>query len=202
MSIHIPENTDISGLGRTPRSGKNRSVGATRARRNQMFTVLDFLPPERRCQNGQIIPAWDKCLEDYQISPPGQARKAEFGLGSLSKSFINKLKATIVKKKPVNAAPVRPVVTGAVGGQAVGSGVWAALFGPVVAAPLITNPSTDGHVVTQAEVDASSKNNCEIGGGTWVPAKFTSSGRKRLGLKRVPSHCQPKAKLSDCGCGE
>ena len=89
MSIHIPENTDISGLGRTPKSGKRRSVGATRARRNPVFTVLDFIPPERRCLNGQIISAYDKCLEDYQISPPGQARKAEFGIGGLSKSFLH-----------------------------------------------------------------------------------------------------------------
>jgi len=99
MSIHIPENTDISGLGRTPKSGKRRSVGATRARRNPVFTVLDFIPPERRCLNGQIISAYDKCLEDYQISPPGQARKAEFGIGGLSKSFLKKLKATVAKKK-------------------------------------------------------------------------------------------------------
>ncbi len=103
MSIHIPENTDIAGLGRMP-----RSVGATRARRNQMFTVLDFIPPERRCRNGEIVPAWDKCLEDYQISPPGQARKAEYGMGGLSKSFTPK---KIFKIRPVAPLITKPEVT-------------------------------------------------------------------------------------------
>ena len=282
MSIHIPENTDISGLGHTPRSGKKRSVGATRARRNPVFTVLDFIPPERRCRNGEIVPAWDKCLEDYQISPPGQARKAEFGIGGLSKSFLTKLKASIVKKKPVNSVPavtatlapgvgpiayaggkgpldltnpiniakakicanrglgfraghgcsgvirpVAPLITKPVnsapahviepkvtltswkainspeykrcianGGTPVYStnrtnmGYVVGCKGQNIVAPLITKPlSTDGHVVTQAEVDASAKHNCGLTGGTWVPSK---PGRRGTRQASTPAHCRPK----------
>lgn len=201
MPIHIPENTDISG-----------------------FTIIDFLPPDRRCRNGQIVPAWDKCLEDYQISPPGQARKAEFGLGGLSKIFLKKLKSAIAKKAirkvpkpgPAAAGFVTPSVQGRVyaGGKspldltnpvniamqkrcaARGLGFKATVDGPICTGVMRpAAPLITKPSMTQAEVDADRKLMCENGGGTWVPAKLGGS-RRRPRMKW--GYCQRK--LSDCGC--